>query len=59
MATKNDWRNSPTAWFSVLERALRDGDSELVAQATEELRRLGVNVSISHDRLARALEASR
>jgi len=34
----------PTAWFSVLERARRDGDDDRAAQAQRELRRLGVTV---------------
>jgi hypothetical protein len=40
------WKNSPTAWFVVLERASREGNAALIEKATAELRRLGVHVSL-------------
>jgi hypothetical protein len=36
--------NSPAAWFCVLEIARKRGDFEQAAQATRELKRLGVDV---------------
>lgn len=36
--------DSPVAWFVVLERARQDNDFERAAQATQELKRLGVTV---------------
>lgn len=36
--------NWPIYWFSVLEKAVDHGDYEKAAQATRELRRLGVEV---------------
>lgn len=44
-ADKEVATDSPTAWFSVLERALRTEDYELAARAKRELGRLGVEVS--------------
>ncbi len=35
---------SPTAWFAVLERGLRTGDTELVERAVRRLEQLGVRV---------------
>ncbi len=49
-----EWRDSPTAWFAVLERAMRDGDADLVRSATAELDRLGVRVTIAHAEAAHA-----
>lgn len=48
--------DSPTAWFAVLERALRTGDSDLAARAKRELERLGVTVSFDRP-LGRAVPA--
>ena len=39
-----DARNSPAAWFVVLERARQESDFELAAKAESELKRLGVVV---------------
>jgi hypothetical protein len=36
--------NSPAAWFALLERARRTGDTELERRAMDELKRLGVDV---------------
>ena len=48
--TQTDWRDSPTAWFAVLERAHQDGDHERAAEAIRELRRLGVAVRFAPPR---------
>jgi hypothetical protein len=37
-------RNSPTAWFAVLERARLTGDKALERRAVAQLKRLGVSV---------------
>lgn len=37
-------KNSPIAWFYVLEDARREGDFERAAQAQRELRRLGIEI---------------
>jgi hypothetical protein len=37
-------RNSPTAWFAVLERARLTGDKVLERRAVAHLKRLGVSV---------------
>lgn len=37
-------RQSPTAWFAVLERARLTGDKSLERRAIAQLRRLGVSV---------------
>jgi hypothetical protein len=42
---KFDPRNSPVAWFAVLDRARERGDFERAAEAVRELRRLGVFVT--------------
>lgn len=42
--TSRDYRDSPVAWFVVLERAREDGEFELAAKARRELERLGVEV---------------
>jgi len=36
--------DSPTAWFAVLERAIRAGNRELEEHARSQLARLGVDV---------------
>ena len=39
------WRDSPTAWFAVLQTALAEGDlNRAAAAAQRELERLGVTV---------------
>lgn len=38
----SDFRDSPVAWFVVLERARAGADFERAAMAQRELRRLGV-----------------
>lgn len=43
-ADDREYRDCPTAWFSVLESALRAGDYERAAAAQRELKRLGVKV---------------
>lgn len=48
-----DYRNSPVAWFSVLERARLDNDFELAAKAKRELARLGVAVSYKRNQSPR------
>ena len=53
MATQTDWRESPTAWFAVLERARMDGNHERAAQAIRELRRLGITVRFTPNRRER------
>lgn len=45
MANETDWKNSPIAWFAALERALREEDFDLAAEAQHQLKRLGVTVS--------------
>jgi len=40
----DDPTDCPTAWFSVLERARREGDDARAAEAQNELLRLGVVV---------------
>ena len=40
----HEYRDSPVAWFAMLERAIRDGDYERAAVAQRELKRLGVKV---------------
>lgn len=45
-----DFRNCPTAWFVVLERARIDGDHVRAAKALGELRRLGVEIRFSKPR---------
>ncbi len=50
MSTRPDppretWRESPTAWFAVLESATKRGDIMAAAQAKSELARLGVSVT--------------
>ena len=40
-----DYRESPTAWFCVLERARRENNFVLAARAQRELKRLGVKVA--------------
>jgi len=47
---KIDYRNSPTAWFVVLEQARFEGDDERAEQALGELRRLGVEIRFSKPR---------
>lgn len=47
------WRNSPTAWFAVLERALMDGDQTKIDRAMENLRRLGIKVQITEAAIVR------
>ncbi len=42
--TELDYRNSPVAWFVVLEQARQKKDFETAAKAEQELRRLGVIV---------------
>lgn len=41
---RREAEDSPIAWFLVLERARRMRDFERAAQATRELKRLGVTV---------------
>ena len=43
----HDW---PLYWFAALERAIDDGDFAVAAQATQELRRLGVDVTYRRKR---------
>ena len=38
------YRDSPTAWFAVLEVARREQDFERAAEAVRQLKRLGVIV---------------
>lgn len=45
--TDADYRDSPVAWFVVLERAREDHNFEAAAQAQRELKRLGVTVRFS------------
>jgi hypothetical protein len=40
-----DW---PTFWFAQLELAVTEGDFDSAAQATRELKRLGVDVTYRH-----------
>ncbi len=40
----------PAAWFVMLERARRNNDFELAAQARRELERLGVKVTYAQTR---------
>jgi hypothetical protein len=40
-----EWRDSPIAWFAVLERARQTDDFELAAEAQQQLKRLGVFVT--------------
>lgn len=40
-------KDSPTAWFVLLERARRTGDKALERKAIAELKRLGVNVEFT------------
>jgi hypothetical protein len=42
--TRDEWRDSPTAWFAALESALRRGDIDAATEARRELSRLGVTV---------------
>lgn len=42
---QNEWMESPTAWFAVLERAKLTHDHGLAVHAQQELHRLGVSVS--------------
>lgn len=44
--TSEPWRDSPVAWFVLLERARLRGDSDGVARALRELRRLGVDITL-------------
>lgn len=46
-AKKTDARNSPVAWFVMLERARASNNFVLAAQAMQELSRLGVIVKYS------------
>lgn len=39
-----DYRNSPVAWFCVLEEARQKNDFERAALAKRELQRLGVQI---------------
>lgn len=48
-------RNSPTAWFAVLERARLVGDKLLEHRAIVQLKRLGVSVQFDRQ----PVEASR
>jgi len=41
---KIDYKESPVAWFFILERARECGDFERAANAQKELRRLGIEV---------------
>jgi len=41
---RDDWRECPTAWFSMLEIALRKRDYASAAAAQKELKRLNVEV---------------
>lgn len=41
---RSDPRNSPTAWFCELDRAIKADDRQSAAAADKELRRLGVEV---------------
>jgi hypothetical protein len=44
-AGKTDYRDSPVAWFAVLQRAVEQENCERAAEAQAELRRLGVRVA--------------
>lgn len=39
-----DWRECPTAWFSVLENAIKERDHSREREAVRNLERLGVGV---------------
>jgi hypothetical protein len=54
-----DLRDSPTAWFALLERAKRTGDRELADRARRELERLGVHVTFDRGDLSDKQEARR
>jgi hypothetical protein len=41
---QDDWRECPTAWFSMLEMALQERDYARAAAAQKELKRLKVEV---------------
>lgn len=43
--TETEVRNSPIAWFYILEDARKRGDFERAAKAQKQLKRLGVHVS--------------
>jgi len=45
-----EWRNSPIAWFAVLQRGLAEGDYELASEAQNQLKRLGVTVSFQREK---------
>jgi hypothetical protein len=40
-----DYRNSPVAWFCLMEKSREQGDFERAARAKRELERLGVHVT--------------
>ena len=42
--SKFEYKNSPMAWFCVLEAARTQGDYVKAAKAQDELRRLGIEV---------------
>jgi hypothetical protein len=47
MRNDQSWKECPTAWFAVLERAIADGDRQKEESAKRELQRLGYCVTAS------------
>lgn len=45
---RQEAKDSPTAWFVLLERARRTGDAALEQKALTELKRLGVSVEFTN-----------
>jgi hypothetical protein len=62
MATRQqitDYRNSPVAWFCVLERERERNNFERAAEAVRELKRLGVTVKFRSRTAKKLSEAER
>ena len=49
---RDEWRESPTAWFAALEAAMTRGDLTAATDAQRELARLGVAVRYRPQRQA-------
>jgi hypothetical protein len=53
-SNKQDFYNSPVAWFVMLERARLDRNFEVAAKAQRELVRLGVSVKYHKSKQGKA-----
>ena len=56
--TEQEVRDSPAAWFVVLDKARHDNDRDLESRARRELKRLGISVTFHRRRQKEASHAS-